>query len=122
MRWFILALQKYATFSGRARRQEFWHFMLISMASAIGLLFIDFQTHMVDHELGMGTLSGIFVLATFLPSMAVSVRRLHDLGKSGWWWLVSLVPYLGVLVLLFMCAQPGQYGANEYGEDPIPGT
>lgn len=116
--WFVEVLKKYAVFSGRAHRREYWYFALVASIIAVVLFVIDIVTETYDREVGLGLLSGIFLLIMFVPSIAAGVRRLHDTGKSGWWWFISLVPLLGPLVLLVMCAQPGQPGANDYGADP----
>jgi len=118
----MVVLKKYAVFSGRAQRREFWYFGLVASIIAIALLGLDMATDTYDREAGLGLLSGIFFVATLLPSIAVGVRRLHDMGKSGWWWLISLVPLVGVIILLIMCAQRGNYGDNEYGPDPMTAT
>ena len=118
MKWFFVVLKKYAVFAGRAQRREFWCFGLVACIVALALLAIDIATDTYDREVRLGLLSGIFVLAILLPSIAVGVRRLHDMGKSGWWWLISLIPFIGSIVLLIMCAQSGESGSNQYGPDP----
>lgn len=122
MNWFFVVLKKYAVFSGRAQRREFWYFGLVATVVALSLFAIDVATDTYDREAGVGLLSGIFLVATLLPSIAVGVRRLHDIGKSGWWWLVSLIPFVGTIILLIMCAQPGESGSNQYGPDPKAGV
>ncbi|MCJ1676986.1 DUF805 domain-containing protein [Streptomyces sp. APSN-46.1] len=105
-------LKKYATFSGRARRQEYWMYTLFNVGIIIVLAILD-------AVLSTGPLLvGIYVLAVFLPSLAVTVRRLHDLGKSGWWYFISLVPFIGGIWLLVLTATAGQQQPNEYGPDP----
>ena len=118
MNWFFVVLKKYMVFSGRAHRREFWFFALVCSVVALALFAIDVATDTYDREAGLGLLTGIFLLATLLPSIAVGVRRLHDTGKSGWWWLISLIPFVGSIILLIMCAQPGEAGSNQYGPDP----
>ncbi|MEV7556530.1 DUF805 domain-containing protein [Streptomyces sp. NPDC089795] len=105
-------LKKYAVFSGRARRQEYWMFFLFNMAAAIILMILDGV---------LGTyplLVGLYVLATFVPSLAVTVRRLHDLGKSGAWYFIAFVPFIGGIWLLVLTATAGQPQPNQYGADP----
>ncbi len=113
-------LSKYVTFSGRARRSEFWWFVLFAMVVGIVLSIIDGALFGYD-EYGSANavLSGIFSLAIFLPYIAVGVRRLHDKDMSGWWYLLVLVPIIGFLVLLFFFVQKGTDGENRFGPDPI---
>jgi uncharacterized membrane protein YhaH (DUF805 family) len=110
MRWFLMALKKYAVFSGRARRREYWMFVLF-------YLLIAFALGVVDAALGLtpaGEQSGlvaIYQLATLVPLIAVAVRRMHDTDHSGWWVLVPLVN-------LFFAVTAGQIGDNRFGPDP----
>lgn len=114
-------LSKYATFQGRARRSEFWWFVLfiflISAAANIidGLIF-GFPP---PGETATGILSPILGLAIFLPALAVTVRRLHDIGRSGWWVLLNLVPLVGFLVLLYWYTRDSEPETNEYGPPPL---
>ena len=105
-------LSKYATFSGRARRSELWYFLLFTFI-------VSFVASIIDIVLLKGTpvLASVVTLAFLLPSIAVSIRRLHDLNKSGWWYLVALIPLAG-LILLFWFIGEGTQGPNQYGEDP----
>ena len=111
MQDYLNVLQKYAEFSGRARRREYWMFYLINMI--IGSVLV-----------GIGTLikfpyfSAIYSLFVLIPGIAVFVRRLHDVGKSGVWFLIVLVPFVGVIWLLVLLATAGQPQANIYGPDP----
>jgi uncharacterized membrane protein YhaH (DUF805 family) len=98
-------LNKYATFDGRAARPEFWWFFLFQ----VGVYLVASLIH--------GLLYWVAVAALLVPGLAVGVRRLHDIGKSGWWVLIAFVPIVG-LVLLYFAAQPGQPGSNEYGPQP----
>ncbi|QFS82746.1 Inner membrane protein YhaH [Roseivivax sp. THAF40] len=107
---------KYATFQGRAARPEFWYFALF-------LVLGNFLCGLIDRAL-FGTsaagqpvsiLGALFSLAVFLPWIAVGVRRLHDVNKSGWWYLLVLIPVIGALVLLYFFVQRGAGGANDYG-------
>lgn len=113
MHYYTDVLKKYADFSGRARRQEFWMFTLFNFAAMIVLIILDFA---------LGTYPlffGIYALATFLPNLAVTVRRLHDLGKSGWWWFISLIPFLiGPIWMIVLTATEGQPNPNQYGPSP----
>lgn len=112
MNWYLKVLENYAVFSGRARRQEFWMFLLFSTIVAFILPFFGRVTVGYD---GIGLL---YQLAVLIPSIAVSVRRLHDTDRSGWWVLIILIPILGSIVLLVFMAQDGNQGENQYGADP----
>jgi len=118
MNWYIEVLKKYAVFSGRARRKEYWYFALFNLIFSLVLGFIDGVIGTFSPETGLGLLGGIYSLAILIPSLAVSVRRLHDTGRSGWWLLVALIPLIGVIVLLVFTVQDSHQGANEYGENP----
>lgn len=118
MNWYLAVLKKYAVFSGRARRKEYWYFILFNILVNIVLSFVDGLTGSFDPATGMGLLSGIYTLAILIPSIAVSVRRLHDTGRSGWWLLISFIPLIGFFVLLFFMLQNSKAGQNQYGENP----
>lgn len=120
MKYFIDVVKKYAVFSGRARRAEYWYFGLFYLIFSIVLTIIDGATGMLDMESGMGVLSSIFALALLVPSIAVTIRRLHDTGRSGWWLLpLVLIPILGWLVMLVFMIFGSQEGENKYGPNPI---
>lgn len=118
MNWFLQALQKYATFSGRARRSEYWYFFLMYLLIFVLLAIVDGITGSFSAKSGVGLLSGVFALAMLLPSLAVGVRRLHDIGRSGWWLLIAFVPLIGGIVLLLFAVKVGTPGDNEYGATP----
>ena len=113
----------YVTFSGRAPRSEFWWFMLFIFAGNLFFGIVDavFFGDMVEEQ-PVSVVGALFALAVFLPSLAVSVRRLHDLDKSGWWYLLVLIPILGALVLIYFFIQQGTKGANRFGSDPLTGS
>lgn len=118
--WYLEVLKKYADFSGRARRKEYWMFILINMLISIA---IGFVAGFVGGALGLSSnmsmaLALLYSVAVFVPSLAVSVRRLHDTGRSGWWLLIVLVPILGGLALLVFAVQDSQPGSNQYGNNP----
>lgn len=120
MNWFFDAIKnRYADFDGRASRQEFWMFNLFYLlfVIAISLLIIPFG----NSETGSNIIFGIIVvysLGLAIPIWAVTVRRLHDIGLSGWWSLLSFIPYLGTVVLLIMCCMDSKPGSNKYGNNP----
>jgi uncharacterized membrane protein YhaH (DUF805 family) len=125
MKWYLKALGQYADFTGRARRKEYWMFTLVSVIISFVLRFLDGVLH-PDGNVGllsMGLLEGLYSLAVFLPSVAVSVRRLHDTGRSGWWQLIGIIPVIGWIVIIVFLATDGERQPNAYGPDPkaIPG-
>ena len=118
MNWYIEVLKKYAVFSGRARRKEYWFFVLFNVIIIVVLTVIDAATGTYDETVGAGILSGIYLLAIFIPSLAVAVRRLHDTGRSGWWNLIILIPLIGIIVLIVFLCLDGNPEENEYGASP----
>jgi uncharacterized membrane protein YhaH (DUF805 family) len=123
MNWYLAALKKYATFEGRARRKEFWFFALFNFLAIVLLALIDGVLGTFSEEVGLGLFSGIYVLAIFIPSIAVTVRRLHDTDRSAWWILLSFFPLIGGLVLLVFEVLDSTPGENRYGPNPkgVPG-
>jgi uncharacterized membrane protein YhaH (DUF805 family) len=122
MNWYLEVLKKYAVFSGRARRKEYWYFVLFNIIISVVLVMIDSMTGSFSAEGGMGLLSGIYTLAVLIPSVAVSVRRLHDTNRTGWWLLISLVPLIGGLVLLVFLVFDSEPEENQYGDNPKSAT
>ena len=121
MSWYIEVLKKYAVFSGRARRKEYWFFFLFNIIVLFMLAIIDGIAGTFSAVAGMGILSGIYYLAVLIPGVAVSVRRLHDNDKSAWSLLLALIPFLGGIILLIFMASEGNRGDNRYGPSPIYG-
>ncbi|QTL34710.1 DUF805 domain-containing protein [Pseudoalteromonas viridis] len=115
---YLSALKKYAVFNGRARRKEYWLFMLCNIIVTIVLGLVDMTLGLYSEESGFGLLSGLYALAVIIPSIALSIRRLHDTGRSGWWILISLVPVIGPLVLLVFYVMDSTPGDNDYGPNP----
>ncbi|MFC9277802.1 DUF805 domain-containing protein [Streptomyces collinus] len=111
MNWYVDVLKKYAVFSGRARRQEFWMFALINAVISIVLM-------VVDYAIGSSILGTIYSLAVLIPGLAVTVRRLHDTGRSGWAILISLIPLVGTIILIVWLASEGKAEPNEHGANP----
>lgn len=118
MNWYITAIKKYATFSGRARRKEYWYFFLFNVLISMVLGFVDGLTGNFEPASGFGLLSGIYTLSVLIPGIAVGVRRLHDTGRTGWWLLIILIPLIGALVLLYFMILDSNSGSNKYGNDP----
>ena len=127
MEWYLMVWKKYAQFTGRSRRKELWMFCLYNtlIGTALWVLGVVFR------QRGMGTIiphSGIgviffglyfiYMLAARIPGWAVAVRRLHDTGKSGWWWLIVFVPFIGAIVLIVFWVLDSAPGANQYGPNP----
>lgn len=116
MNWYIEAFKKYAVFDGRARRKEYWMFILFNciivsvLAVAVGEIY--------ESTGSLFALSVLYSFAVLIPSLAVSVRRLHDTGRSGWWLLIYFVPFMGFIVLLIFAVLDSQAGENQYGPNP----
>jgi uncharacterized membrane protein YhaH (DUF805 family) len=121
MNWYLQALKKYATFTGRARRKEYWFYALFYVIIIVVLSVIDGIIGMNMGGAGVGVLSGIYILAVFVPTIAVLVRRLHDTGRSGWWFFIQLVPLVGFFILLYFLVCDSQPGTNAYGPNPKEG-
>lgn len=125
MQWYLKVLKQYADFNGRARRTEFWMFTLFSVIASIVLALVDtligtatFVSSGSAFVYSPGLLGGIYALAVLIPTLAVTVRRLHDQDKSGWFILLGLIPFVGgIIVLVFMCLE-GTRGPNRFGPDP----
>lgn len=105
------ALQNYADFNGRARRHEFWMFVLLQ-------IIVFFLAALIDGLTGFPALTLIAGLGLLIPSLAVTIRRLHDTDRSGWWLLIGLIPVVGGLVLLVFYILEGTQGSNRFGPDP----
>ena len=118
MEYFISAIKQYAVFKGRARRKEFWYFYLISLVISLALAFLDHQMGTFNPELGGGLLGGVYGIFIFLPSLSLTVRRIHDTSHSGYWAFILLIPIIGVLAILFFALMDSKPGSNEYGISP----
>ncbi|HEY1498182.1 MAG TPA: DUF805 domain-containing protein [Acidobacteriaceae bacterium] len=120
MEWYLLVLQKYAEFNGRSRRKEYWTYTLITMIFFIVLYSVGLFMIMQGNKLGIAVMGvyGLYALATFVPSLAVCIRRLHDTNRSGWWILISLVPLVGGIILIVLLAIEGDPANNLYGPSP----
>jgi uncharacterized membrane protein YhaH (DUF805 family) len=110
MDYFIGALKKYADFTGRARRKEYWMFFLFYMIFYV-------VTAAIDVVFSMQIFAIIFSLALFVPSISIAARRLHDTGRSGWWQLIVLLPLIGLIILIVFLVQDS-HDANSYGANP----
>jgi uncharacterized membrane protein YhaH (DUF805 family) len=114
MNWYISALKKYAVFQGRARRKEYWYFFLLNVIIAFCLGFLE-GIMRINYASGHSILADIYQLAVLLPSIGVAIRRMHDVGKSGWFILVPIYN-------LILAIKPGDKAENRFGADPIAET
>ena len=112
MNWYLEVIKKYAVFNGRARREEYWMFVLFNIIIAVAISFIE---GLIGSS---GLLGALYALAVLLPSIAAGVRRLHDIGRSGWWLLIGLIPIIGSIVLIFFLASDSKPEENQYGPNP----
>ena len=126
MNYYLSAFRQYAVFSGRSRRSEYWYFVLFNLIFAIIAMFLD---KLLGTNFSINTISGtvklpygyfylLYLLAVLLPSLAVAVRRLHDVGKSGWFFLICLIPIVGSIWLLVLMCIDSIPGPNQYGINP----
>jgi len=118
MSWYLEVLKKYAVFNGRARREEYWMFFLFNLIITVVLIVIDLLIGTFSPQTGVGLLEGLYSLAVLIPGVAVTVRRLHDTGRTGWWILIALIPFIGGIVLLIFMVLDSQPGTNRYGPNP----
>jgi uncharacterized membrane protein YhaH (DUF805 family) len=129
MEWMLMPVRRYADFSGRSRRKEYWMFFLgvFIVSIVFSVLFMATIGSVSGFESGramngpssiLGLIFLVFVLALIVPSIAVQVRRFHDQDKSGWFVLLSLIPYVGGLIVLVFMLLEGTSGTNRYGSDP----
>ncbi|MCV3263932.1 DUF805 domain-containing protein [Vibrio harveyi] len=117
--WYYRVILNYSNFSGRARRQEYvWYFTLVNVLVNLVMGIIDRVIGSVMQMDNFGFFGVIYALFIMIPSIAVTVRRLHDSGRTGWWALIAFVPIIGVLVLLYFLIQDSEEGSNQYGANP----
>lgn len=128
MEWYVRALRKYATFGGRASRREFWMFTLWHTVFVLAAIVLDGLLDIANIDatgagltgLMVGPITVIYLAAIIVPNIAVQCRRLHDSGKTGWVQIVGIVPFVGAIVLIVLCALPGTPAPNRYGPVPSP--
>lgn len=118
MKWYLKVLKQYADFNGRARRTEYWMFALFNFIFSIVAIILDNILGTAIEDVGYGLFYFLYALAVLIPSLAVAVRRLHDIGKSGWMILISLIPIIGGIWLLVLLVTNSNPGENEYGANP----
>lgn len=116
MNTYLQVLKKYAIFSGRASRKEYWVFALFNITFVVIAIILDNMLGIALSELGYGPIYGLYVLAMLIPGLAVAVRRLHDVGKSGWMILIALIPIIGGIWLIVLMATDSNPEENQYGE------
>ncbi|MGH2666228.1 DUF805 domain-containing protein [Flavobacterium sp.] len=112
-----VVLENYANFNGRARRSEYWYYTLANFILAIIAMILDGVLGLGFGKFGYGPIYGLLFLATIIPSIAVAVRRLHDVNKSGWFILLAFVPLANIWLLILLFTE-GTKGNNQYGADP----
>ena len=115
--WYGKVWNSYGTFMGRARRKEYWYFVLVNFFAQVVLYAMDcalFDAYYTDNTY----FSGLYALLIFVPSLAVTIRRLHDTNRSGWWLLLACIPIIGSVILLVILAEDSDYDTNQYGDNP----
>jgi uncharacterized membrane protein YhaH (DUF805 family) len=118
MNWYLKVLKQFADFSSRARRTEYWMFVLFNIIFTIVAMILDNLLGLTIGDLPYGVFYFLYGFALLIPSLAVSVRRLHDLGKSGWMIFIAFIPIVGAIWLLVLMATEGKPGDNQYGPNP----
>ena len=118
MNWYLKCWKQYADFSGRARRKEYWIFSLINYIIIFFLYIL--QIVMIESTLWLifPIIFFLYAVAVFLPGLTVNIRRLHDIGKSGWWYLIYLIPIIGAIWLTVLMCLDSEPGENQWGENP----
>jgi uncharacterized membrane protein YhaH (DUF805 family) len=117
LNWYLYVIKNYAVFEGRARRKEYWMFFLFNFVFSIAAGIID-NILGLDFRNGGGLFGSLYGLAVLIPSIAVAVRRLHDVGRSGWFIFINLIPILGWIWFLVVMCTDGDSGLNKYGPNP----
>ena len=118
MNWYLKVLKQYADFKGRARRKEYWMFILFNIIFGGIAMILDSVFGIAIEGVGYGPLYGVYALVLFIPGLAVVVRRLHDIGKSGWMLLITLIPLIGAIWLLVLLLTDSKPEENLYGANP----
>ncbi len=118
MQWYLGVIKKYAEFAGRARRQEYWMFVLINALISAGIGIVEAAAGLTYTDGGGGPITGLYGLFVLVPGIAVAVRRLHDTGRSGWYLLMALIPLIGWIFVLVALVKDSDPGVNAYGPSP----
>jgi len=118
MKWWVLSFKNYANFSGRAQRAEYWMFQLLTFIVFIGAFFFSLFVAKHNSENIFLLLVVLIILILIVPAFSVLVRRLHDIGRSGWWMLINMVPFIGGIWLFVLTVTDSDSCRNGYGENP----
>jgi uncharacterized membrane protein YhaH (DUF805 family) len=119
MNWYLKVLKQYTDFKGRARRKKYWMFTLFNFIFLIVAVILDNVLRLtISPEIPYEVFYILYTLAVLIPCLAVCVRHLHDVGKSGWWYFIVLVPLVGAILLLVWMCTDGQTGENKWGANP----
>ena len=122
MNWYLKVLNQYSDFKSRARRKEYWMFALVNFIISFAIVGIDnalgLSFNYTENVSGSGVFNLLYNLLILIPSLAVAVRRLHDVGKSGWMLLIGLIPLVGAIWLLILLLRDSEAGENKYGPNP----
>ncbi len=117
MEWYLKVINSYFDFNGRSRRMEYWMFVLINTIISVFCILLDSMLGTV-WSIGYGPIYIGYGLAVFVPGLAVAIRRLHDIGKSGWYYLLVIIPIIGPIWLIILFVTEGEQGDNKYGPNP----
>ena len=117
MEWYLKVINSYFDFNGRSRRMEYWMFVLINSIISVFCILLDSMLGTV-WSIGYGPIFIGYGLAVFVPGLAVAIRRLHDIGKSGWYYLLFIIPIIGPIWLIILFVTEGEQGDNKYGPNP----
>jgi len=118
MNWYLKVLKQYADFSGRARRREFWIFSIFNIIFIVIAMELDNILGLTVGGLSFGIIYFLYAIVLFIPSLAVSVRRMHDIDKSGWMLLIGFIPLIGAIWLIVLTLTDSKFGENKYGPNP----
>lgn len=118
MKYYLLALRRYAEFRSRSNRSEYWYFALFNLLFAAVAITLDQLLGITYPNVWYGYIYTAYALTILIPQLAVSIRRLHDTNRSGWFMLLALIPFVGAIWLLVLFATKGTQGENQYGPDP----
>ena len=121
MHWYITVINQYSNFKGRSRRKEYWMYTLFNIIFLLTAILLDNYLIglTIQGDLPIGFLTFSYYFFILIPTMALTVRRLHDIGKSGWFYLIALIPYIGGLILILLMCIKGEVGSNKWGDNPI---
>lgn len=119
MNWYLKVLRQWSDFKGRARRKEYWMFVLFNIIFLIIAAILDNVFGLTfSREIPYGYIYMLYALIVLIPGIAVSIRRLHDISKSGWWYLIAFIPLIGAIWLLVLFVTDGTPGENQWGMNP----